>query len=334
MKDKRLSLWHSSRTPKLIAGCCAAIILSNVLALFAAHHWAFDLFSNFKIQYFAGCLIILPACLAFKKYYQAGLMAFLALGLFVEINIVYTKPWQMRPPAAEANFKIAQYNKFFFNRNYDDIGAWLRDPSSNFDMVIVNESLPNTIEPLKAFADILPYQFPENPEQRFGDISVLSKYPIEVTPLIMPLYGRVHTGSKIVVQKPGLQRVAVYAYHAQVPLGGKASTRRAGEMRMMAEFASQSSLPNTIMVGDWNLTPWSPLFKDVVKTSGLNYQNYGLFPRATWPSFALLPFLKIPIDHVLFSDSLTLTDIRRGPALGSDHHSLIADFRVSPVEYQ
>ncbi len=328
-----LQIFCHPKTVLFINRAIWLLIVSNVLSLFAAHHWFFDLFVNFKIQYLAGSVFLFALCIGYKRFYNAGLMGILAIGLFVQIQMTYTKPWQMHGPDVTANFKIAQYNKLYFNDNYDGIGQWLRDPANDFDVVIINESRPETIEPLQAFKDVLPYQFPATQDERFGDISILSKYPITVTPLIMPIMERMHAGSKIIVQKPGLEPVALYAYHAQVPIGGKAAARRNEEMRMMADFVHDSKDRNVILMGDWNLTPWSPHFQDVLKRSGLNYQNYGLIPQVTWPSFALLPFLKIPIDHVLFNDKLTLVSIRRGPSNGSDHHSLVAAFSVTPAGY-
>lgn len=320
------------KAPHFVVKTCLVLIAANILSLFAAHHWFFDLFVNFRIQYLVGSLILLAACLYYKRFVYALCMAVLVVGMFVQMQTIYTGPWQMRGPDVAANFKVVQYNKLMFNGDYDDIGAWLRDPANDFDVVIVNESYAYTIEPLQAFKDVMPHQYPNNEDERFGDISVLSKYPIKVTPLIMPIMDRMHAGSKIVLTKPGVEPVSIYAYHAQVPLGGKAAARRDAEMRMMSEFVRDAKDANIILMGDWNLTPWSPLFKDVLATSGLTYQNYGLIPRTTWPSFNFLPFLMIPIDHILFSRSLILKDIERGPSNGSDHHSLIARFYVRPVE--
>lgn len=316
------------KAPRFVARACVVLLAANILSLFAAHHWVFDLFVNFRIQYFAGGLILFAACLYYKKTAHALLMALIAVLSFIQMQTIYSEPWRIEGPDVAANLKVVQYNKLNINGDYDDIGAWLRDPANDYDVVIVNESRPDTIARLQAFKDVLPHQYPDNEDERFGDISVLSKHPVRITPLIMPIMDRMHAGTKIVLSKPGLEPVSIYAYHAQVPIGGRPAARRNAEMRMMAEFVRDSKDRNIIFMGDWNLTPWSPLFKDVVKTSGLTYQNYGLMPRATWPSVNLLPVLMIPIDHILFSRGLILHDIERGPSNGSDHHSLIARFYV------
>jgi endonuclease/exonuclease/phosphatase (EEP) superfamily protein YafD len=100
----------------------------------------------------------------------------------------------------------------------------------------------------------------------------------------------------------------------------------------MAQFAGAAREDNVILMGDWNLTPWSPVFREVLEIGGLHYQNFGLLPVSTWPSFNFLSVLKIPIDHVLFKGGLRPVSFARGPSNGSDHHSLIARFYVGPIE--
>lgn len=304
---------------------CAALVLANTLSLLASYHWMFDLFSNFKIQYFFIGLVLLVLCVLYKQKWFAMCMAILSISLFVEIQYAYTRPFAEQPAIAP-NFKIIQYNKFFNNDNYAGIGAWLR--TERPDVIVVNESLPHSVDNMQSFKDVLPYQYPPKKEQRFGDISILSKWPITVTPLRMDWDGEVLNVSKIIVRRPLLQPIVIYAYHAQVPLGGYAHEQRQYELETMARFVREEKEQNVIMMGDWNLTPWSPLFKDILKTTGLRYQHYGLMPQTTWPSFNHFDFLQIPIDQILYDDALILTNINRGPSVGSDHQSLIARFYV------
>jgi endonuclease/exonuclease/phosphatase (EEP) superfamily protein YafD len=40
--------------------------------------------------------------------------------------------------------------------------------------------------------------------------------------------------------------------------------------------------------------------------------------------------MRVPIDHLLHSDTLSVVDRRLGPAMGSDHFPLIVDLQLSP----
>ncbi len=236
---------------KWVEQSCAALVFFNFLAVFAKFHWTFDLFVNFKPQYLAGSIVLFGACIMWRRKWFALCMAILAVGLFVEIQYSYTTPFA-KAPKAETNFTLVQYNKFYYNDNYEEIGAWLR--GNDFDVVVVNESLHDAIEPLKKFKDAYPYQFPYTASERFGDLSILSRHPVTVTPIPMEFDGRTFIGSKITVDKEGLEPVTIYAYHANVPIGGQNARRRAFQMKTMAALAGKDESRNVLLMGDWNLT--------------------------------------------------------------------------------
>ena len=81
-----------------------------------------------------------------------------------------------------------------------------------------------------------------------------------------------------------------------------------------------------IVAGDFNTTPWSPYFRDLVAAAGLRNAAEGHGYVGTWPAW-FWPAL-IPIDHVLLKGPLVATSVRRGPAIGSDHFPIIADVRL------
>ncbi|PZQ47389.1 MAG: hypothetical protein DI551_03590 [Micavibrio aeruginosavorus] len=305
---------------------CAALILCNTLGLLAKHHWLFDLLSNFKPQYFVGSLILTAICLFYRQMSLAALMFVLGISLFVEIQSVNSRPFA-KPPELKPNFTVVQYNKHFANHDYKTIKPWIEEQDA--DVVLINESLWDSIEDIKSdFKQEFPYKFPYNRLERFGDIFVLSKWPMLVTPLEMPFDDQIFYASKIVIRKNDLRQVVIYAYHAMTPVGRNDFQRRNYELGTLADIVNAQGRKTVIMMGDWNMTPYSPQFKQILKTTGLNYQNYDLFPQTTWPSFNFFGFLKIPIDQIIYSNRLDLISIKSGPASHSDHNSLVAKFHV------
>ena len=90
-----------------------------------------------------------------------------------------------------------------------------------------------------------------------------------------------------------------------------------------------------VMVGDFNLTPWSPNFQKVVAAGNLTDASKkpsgptpgltlsGLTP--TWYGFPTwIGGLKI--DHALVSNEVSVEDLEIGPDVDSDHRALILDF--------
>jgi endonuclease/exonuclease/phosphatase (EEP) superfamily protein YafD len=80
------------------------------------------------------------------------------------------------------------------------------------------------------------------------------------------------------------------------------------------------------MVGDFNVTPWSPLFADLLRDSGLADSCRGFGWQPTWPT-RLPAMFRIPIDHCLHGAGVAIVDRRVGPEIGSDHLPLLLELR-------
>ena len=102
-----------------------------------------------------------------------------------------------------------------------------------------------------------------------------------------------------------------------------------GEKKKSSElikFVQKNNQP-TIIVGDFNITPWSPYFNDFIQRSELLDTRKGLGVYPTWPK-QIFP-LMIPIDHGLVSSDIKLHSFNRGPNFGSDHLPLILNVSIS-----
>ena len=321
------------RAGKWLDAACAMLVIVNLLSLPAAHSWFFDLFVNFRFQYFIAAVTLAPICLVFGKKWHALGMAALAVILFAAIQMSYSGAFY-KPLPLTPNLTVVQYNKFYYNESYDDIGQWLRASRADFDIVIVNESNPESFIPLREkFGDIFPHQFPTHFLERYNDIAVLSRWPVTVAPMPMKQLNGSHLKvSKITLTKDGLQPVTIYAYHTQTPVGPNDFALRNFELESFADIVRRRTENNVLMMGDWNVTPYSPFFQRLLERSGMNYYGLGLFPPATFPAQGKFDLLQIPIDHILYDDSMVPLSIAQGPSNGSDHQSLIGKFYVKTME--
>ena len=75
-----------------------------------------------------------------------------------------------------------------------------------------------------------------------------------------------------------------------------------------------------LVIGDLNVTPFSPYFRRLLDRSGLVDARQPQGIHVTWPAYPIP--LWIPIDHGLASPGLPVTDVRRGPDVGADHYPL------------
>lgn len=103
-----------------------------------------------------------------------------------------------------------------------------------------------------------------------------------------------------------------------------------GDRAALIRFIRTQSPATTVLAGDFNLPDWTFQLRRLEAGLGLERRSHGL---RSWP--AILgdrrnPMPLLPIDHVFAGRDWTVTDIRRGPFLGSDHYPLVADLQRCP----
>ena len=85
----------------------------------------------------------------------------------------------------------------------------------------------------------------------------------------------------------------------------------------------RGSMPEVpvVLIGDLNLTPWSPLFADFLDRTKLSRGQVGANFTPTW--YRGRTFAQgLVIDHVLLDERLTSISHRVGSRIGSDHRSV------------
>lgn len=303
------------------------LTLSFILSRLARMHWFFDLFTHFMIQYAVGGAILALALFCFGQWFFGTLC--LAVCLASTWHIWQAMPMNADPQAQGPRFTVAQYNRFYFNTRDDLLLSWLRENSEKFDVVSVQEITKDAVNMLQAVNDIYPYHFP--PHKKGGtDVFLLSKTPILESELIETenKLCRSALGMRIKVQGRSGPHVTIYAIHTHTPIGLIPHCKRTQELATMANAIASDTSQNIIFMGDWNITPFSPYFQQTLQTSTLQNGYSERWPAVTWPSKLVLPFLKIPIDQILFSNSMTLIEKTVPPAMKSDHHPVVASFAL------
>jgi endonuclease/exonuclease/phosphatase (EEP) superfamily protein YafD len=121
------------------------------------------------------------------------------------------------------------------------------------------------------------------------------------------------------------QPFQLIATHPLPPISPGLTASRDSQLLTLAERCRSN--PPSLLVGDFNLAPWSPRFEPILKAGQLTDASlgYGLTPTLT-PLPTLLGGLKV--DHVLVSQDLTVRDYSVRPCRHSDHTIVIVDFRI------
>jgi endonuclease/exonuclease/phosphatase (EEP) superfamily protein YafD len=121
----------------------------------------------------------------------------------------------------------------------------------------------------------------------------------------------------------GKDCIGLVGIHPPPPMSeGLAATRNAVFRALPDAIAKVAPRP-VVVAGDFNCTPWSPFFADLLAATGLQDSALGFGVWPTWNS-ALLPF-GLNIDHVLVSDGVAVRNHQIGGDVGSDHFPVVVD---------
>jgi endonuclease/exonuclease/phosphatase (EEP) superfamily protein YafD len=117
--------------------------------------------------------------------------------------------------------------------------------------------------------------------------------------------------------------VRLIGIHPPPPLSAEWAAERDAALNAVAALIAGPDADRTILLGDFNCTPWSPVFRDLVTATGLRSTATGAGLTPTWFS-RWLP-LGLVIDHILVGSAIETQRHDVGRDVGSDHFPVIAD---------
>ncbi len=308
--------------PGLITASSALVCIVSLIAFLGRYGWLFELATHFRVQYLAALCITTLLLLVWHRYDWAALAL-----VFVVINAAVLAPRWLTPTttaplktSATAPLRALLANVNAANRDYQRIRQTIT--RYNPDFVVLLETTPWLAAQLQDLSKQYPYRSIAAREDNFG-IALLSRYPfvhantLEFSAAQLPSISAEFT--------QGQQHFIVLGTHPLPPMGAELAQDRNQHLAHLAAFARQSPHP-LLLVGDLNISPWSPYFTQLLAESGLGDSGDGRGILPSWP--VAWPPLWIPIDHALFSAGIQIHHRETGPDLGSDHYPVIVDFQV------
>jgi endonuclease/exonuclease/phosphatase (EEP) superfamily protein YafD len=128
----------------------------------------------------------------------------------------------------------------------------------------------------------------------------------------------------------GNRQVTFLCFQAIRPSDGERLAYQVQEFNALSQW-SQTALTqkqDLVVMGDFNDTPWSGRFLQLLVASGLHLAKTGLGVYPTWHT-SLPRFLQIPIDHCLLSPSLAAHRYSVGNRINSDHAPIVVELALS-----
>ncbi len=306
----------------LIRVVFVAVTVASLIALFGEQFWVAELFTHYRLYY-----LLAQALLALIFLYSRRPLL-LALAVLCAVpNALIVGPYLMplfggKNASADigAGLDIVALNVNYHNDEFARIDNYLRDRDP--DIIVIGEFTPAWRDELEFLHQSYPYRAGKARPDQWG-LGVYSRVPFsEVEVIDLAKTDTVHV--RFVVAAGG-EELEVFAVHLLPPTSADLALGRNRQLEDLAVRVSASDYP-CLVVGDLNLTPFSPYFSEFIDQSGLQDARRADGFHVTWPAHNVP--IWIPIDHALVDPEIDVVRVRAGEDVGSDHFPL--EVFVSP----
>ena len=306
----------------LLLSATAALACATAAASLARHSWALDLFSHFRLQYLVLAAALIPAALVLRARAAA-----VALGVLAAANAWAVKDVWLGGEAAVVGLpvRVASIN-VWGPKNPTPEKLLDFAHAANPDVLVVVDAQDERWRAVReGLGALYPHRAPRDWREG-APILLFSRLPIVASSQEPPGGRRPRLVGEVVAGGRAIMVVGVHPYSPSPRRPGR-SWLRDRELDTIATRVGGADRP-VVVAGDFNVTPFSPHFRDLLARAGLRDAAAGQGWSGTWPSW-FWP-ARIPIDHILVGGPLGVASFRRGPFIGADHFPVIADLRLRP----
>lgn len=298
----------------------ASIAATSVAAFFGGWWWPLDLIAGFRPYLGGGALVVAGLLAGARRTRSSWVCLAAALVNFAVVVPLFVAPTVPGQPT-ETTLEIVSFNVLNSNTRFEDVTEFIRltDP----DVVFLQESFLPWEEAITEAN--LPYRVVINRgEGLIFATMVLVREGAEVEAFG---FAEGEPRAVQVVVETGEGPVMILGVHPLSPTDRERAVLRDAQMEFASKWA-QSQDGRVVVVGDFNSTPWSYPFRRLVAETGLHNSMRGHGLAGSFPTYRH-PLLRIPIDHLLYSDGLAVVQRTLGPHLGSDHLPLTVELALT-----
>jgi endonuclease/exonuclease/phosphatase (EEP) superfamily protein YafD len=311
----------------------ATVLFLGILssASYKAWNWPLELVAHFRNQYLILSLIISTVLfvLWIKRYLQHKVILIIAL-VVLGLNAVDIMPWYLpNPQKVNGNIpqtvRVLSFNINTRNTHLQEIIKFVQDTKPDVALFIeINQDMSESLK--TALKKSLPYYF----RSPGGGLAIFSRLPFQ------DAKGDNFSGqgnhNLIATLEIGQQPVQFIGTHPLVPIKSSTFNSRNIQLKALGNYIATLNQP-VILAGDFNLTPWSPYYRQLIHKIKLHNTRLGFGILPSWPRSTtyktfpgwMIPLLNIPIDHCFVSKHFQVANIYTGDNVNSDHAPLVVD---------
>ena len=326
-KEKKLTLvqWLGRRIVSMSTAALTIVVVTTAAGFFARDHWVADIFTNLRVQQIIGLLGI-GAILTIGRQWKWLVVTIALLCIhapWFSGALVRAIPTGGQESLSQPELVVMTANVLTSNRQHDAVLEQIE--SANADVFAILElSTPLQRRLEEELANAYPHQIALPQDGGNFGIGLYSRHPLldidsfsTNVPSIQSIGATVKSGSKL---------WRIIATHPLPPMGQEGFESRNEHLQILGDRVSELRDADknmaVIVMGDLNVTPWSPLFSDFESRSGLTLAGGSNEIIPTWYVRPMFPF-GLVLDHVLISDDLQCVRREVGPDIGSDHRAVI-----------
>lgn len=285
------------------------------LPLIAQLAWVAELSSHFVAQYAAAAMILAVVLVLKNRPWLAAVALAICLVQIARLAPLWTAPDSPTLAATPERLTILQLNVNIRHQDPQRVVEWVKaqDP----DIAVLIEVSRAWSQPMTALRDRYPHRLVGMPPDGSG-IAVFAK---GVKPsLRLEALGDAWCPAIVLdfPESPGPSPLALIATHLRSPITPADAVARNRQLGVLVRRVAADPALQKIVIGDLNITRWSPLYAQLINVAGVRDGQEGFGLGGSWPS----PFGRwfgIPIDQTLVSSGVRVVNRIVGPNLGSDH---------------
>ncbi|MFA6024266.1 MAG: endonuclease/exonuclease/phosphatase family protein [Candidatus Gracilibacteria bacterium] len=295
-------------TKKLLIISSIGFVLLQIILFSAQASWFFELFTHYAHYYAMLTGLLLLATLQ-KKYWTLALL----FSTFFSIHAGTLAPYlQAHTEVAtqDQNLTVLASNFYYTNTQFEELFPVLQ--KENPDLFIIHEANADWETGLTLFQEDYPHQALTQKTGVHG-IAMASRIPGS--------FKEIPLGTEVGLEfTPEDASYHILGVHPMAPLTAAWAAERNTQFQDLVAYTKASPVPILIM-GDFNATPWSPHFIDLLKNASLQDARVGFGLIPTWHAHNLL--FQLPIDHALLSSGWEVLDFHAADRLSADHLPIV-----------
>ncbi|MCP4358809.1 MAG: hypothetical protein GY796_12390 [Chloroflexi bacterium] len=299
----------------IIAGLAGAATIAG----FAGQlWWVFDVTIHFRVQ----LLLIISFSALYFAIKRERLYFVISAGC-VLLNLSIILPLYLSPALTHNNAEPVRGLLINVQEQQESVDPILElIQSLDPDLILFVETTESWVEQMASLEQTYLYSHLE-PRYSGAGLALFSRLPLTKATVwgSFPQFRPAIMAQVLVDGEP----VTVIAVHPYPPLRHESWRTRNQQLAEVANFVAAQNEP-VIVIGDLNTTPWSPIFRNFLEEAGLQDGRRGFGVKPTWPTH--LPFMRIPLDHFLATEEISVQNFSLGPDVGSDHFPVIVDFVI------